>query len=492
MRNLTRLGSVLTLATVGALALLACEQPIPVPTSAPTFTPSPSPAPTLTATPPVPPSLTPTSSRIEDDNGWSEPVNITNSPEGNEDRFLITANLISWLELGGSMALKMTQYLDDQWTVPIQVPPLVGAPDGWNSSDWHGAVDQSGTIHIFGASPPTQGAYSSEVWYESKPLNSAWTRSQRIFVNPSRSASGVTSVAFDRSGRMHVSIWAASGDPAASVAWYINRSHEGTWSEPEHLNFISNTAAILFVDDTDTVHLIWGHRATRTWKHTTRNLDGNSNWHDPQVITPPTDDAWDSGFVMDKRAAFHFLWLSYAGEFTNDLYYAVKPSQGPVSVPVNVSRTTTPWEYVERNPRQFSIAVGEDGSVHIVWLERTPNWDKADKSLGNLQPRLQVFSLTDEELEVVRDRGLPEWPAYDNREIWYVTISPDGRLSDPRRIPLVIPASKYPWLLCALGGTEKPNLASQVGITLSSSARHVFVASGCFAGDVFYVRKHEP
>ncbi|MCH7607954.1 MAG: hypothetical protein IIC94_05240 [Chloroflexi bacterium] len=373
------------------------------------------------------------------------------------------------------------QYWNAEWTLPTNIPSLVGRAQTPGTERLR--ADPSGTIHAFAAGIPAGGTYSSEIWYGSKPINGDWTSPQRIFTNPDGGASSVGGIVFDGSGSMHVSISAASGNLSTSEVWYMNRAGNGIWSKPERLDFIPNpktatATANIFVDDTDTVHLIWNDAGTRTWKHAARTRDGN--WLNAEDVTPSTGYATHWLVVMDKGGTFHFVWLSTESQFTNDLYYAFKPPESAISDSFNVSRTTEAWQYTEQNVRQFSIAVSEEGVSHIVWVERTPDWDRANKSEQKLQDFLQTSSLTDEERAMVKDRGVPEHAFYDNKEIRYLTISPTGQPSVARRISFVIQPNEHPWVLCTKTEIEKnPILADQVGITVSGSATHLFFAAGC-------------
>ena len=360
------------------------------------------------------------------------------------------------------------------------------------------ALDAFETFHFAAPIAPTPSDFSFQVWYTQMPMGGKWTRPKHIFTNPDHGDSGVSSIVFDSTGTMHMTLYGASRK-RLSPAWYLTRSPQGTWSEPQRLSFIPNPSPrnlydiYLTIGSDDTVHLVWLDLEHALWMYTNKTRSGG--WQEPIDITPTVGIRHPYKLIIDSQDNLHFLWLYGEGPGGTELYYAIKPNGQEMTAPVNLSKTPGEHETTAYQSSRFSLAIDEEGRLHAIWQELVPNWQKgsrgaampkSDDILGEDVPesRREAFILATEYLQRAPLAG-------SIREARYVTKNPDtGEWSEPQRIPLELDPISYPWLLCAEGQSEVPSPVKEISSVIIGGVLHVMVQAGCAAReDIFYVTK---
>ena len=498
--TMSRVVVVLAIILIPLILLMACtDEATPVRLTSTPIQPA-------VTTPPMVPTSTsntiPKSTPIPQSQGWDIPFNVSNSPRLQSDstRLLVsTSGLLvhTWIELdledGPKPQPVLAYRIEGNWSAAIPVP----LPGEWRGVGYQVALDASETFHWAAAFAPTPSEFSYQVWYTQIPMGGEWTRPKLIFTNPDKGDSGVSSIAFDSTGTMHMVLYAASGSKSRSPVWYLTRSPEGTWSEPLRLSFIPNalpfhTPSRLAIGLDDTLHLVWINIEYSISMYTNKTRSGG--WQEPIDITPTIGIGGAYNLIIDSQDNLHFLWL-HSQSFSQELYYAVKPNGQDMTAPVNLSKTPGDYESTAYQSSRFSLAIDEEGRLHAIWQEVMPNWEKGSREAA--------IRLTADETDDLFGEDVPELRRLTNEYVYkapllpnttearYVTKNPDtGEWSDPQRIPLNLDPLSYPWLLCAEGAPEVPSSVKAISSVILAGVLHVMVQSGCVTReDIFYITK---
>ena len=249
---------------------------------------------------------------------WSEPINISNSPDlTSTDPFLLAdpaggAHLF-WAERAGSGVAQnpdtiMYSYWDGEtWSRPIDIffspesdgNPVVSYP--------HAVMDDNGRIHLFWLSEPNYPNYSLN--YSSVDANqarfvSAW-KPKVVLAEDLMGTKYSIHIAYESPDTLHLIYSSGTLGERPKDEWavhYIRSADLGvTWSEPIDL-FISpviswgtSDTRIIFVPP-NTLHAswtLWDDDGNGYQIYVTRSENGGDTWQTPIVIAQNVDDEYE-------------------------------------------------------------------------------------------------------------------------------------------------------------------------------------------------------
>ena len=239
-------------------------------------------------------------------------------------------------------------------------------------------VDSSGNAHVVWSNYNGSGS-DWDIFYRCwNATTDNWTISQVLSVD-STSNSGSPSIAVDANGTIHV-IWAENSGGQYIVLYTFWNITANTWSGAEHISTESTDDILgpeIAVDGAGHVHLIWDEWSAYNgsglqfdifykWRNSTIG-----NWTITEVVsTESSAPATQPSIATDCNGNAHVVWwdttnLNGAGS-DSDIFYKYRNATTGVWTPVDVVSTESTGD-----SEKPTIAVDEDGYVHIAWEDAT-------------------------------------------------------------------------------------------------------------------------
>lgn len=158
-------------------------------------------------------------------------------------------------------------------------------------------------------------------------------------------------------------------DRAVHLAWstneeilYTRRSPDGSWSEVTNISNTDDWSVNpqIAASPDGTAHVVWGDRTGEGYHilYTARASDGT--WSAPLSLS--NCPYWLAAASLEAASdgSIHAAWLDDSGS-RPAIQYAWRSSKGAWSDPVQVSDNSAPASGIPQ------LALGPDGSVHLVW-----------------------------------------------------------------------------------------------------------------------------
>lgn len=278
---------------------------------------------------------------------WSAPKRISTGKAAQDAQIVVDASngahavwysegviYYDWKEAGGS------------WHGPL-------ALSGSTASPWSPrlAVDQVGQVHVMWG--------DGGVRYTCRSAAGVWSTPRVV-----APGNGEDRLAVSPEGQVHI---ASTGYSGNGDIWHAQGSCRGAWSSPHRVSvgYTGDRYPALAVERTGTVHLVWWHTDwSRSDALYARSLDGIT-WSTPQSISPPPlreAQVLDTSLAVDGHDTVHAVWHGISiGDY--QVQYARRTGDGAWSAPRAVSLS------LESAQIGASVAVGDDGRVHIGWLQ---------------------------------------------------------------------------------------------------------------------------
>jgi hypothetical protein len=192
--------------------------------------------------------------------------------------------------------------------------------------------------------------------------------SSPVDISSSVSESKHPAIAMGPGGDIHV-VW----EGWTSASWeilYSSKPVGGVWTSPVNISNTggaSNRPAIAVGED-GSLHVVWHDEASGAWDILYASRAPGGSWSAATNISNNAGWSFQPEIVVGGDGSLHVVWHDHTSG-NRQILYASKPVDGPWSPPTQV------WS--NGGTSSFpALAVGEDGYLHLVWEERTPdNWE---------------------------------------------------------------------------------------------------------------------
>jgi hypothetical protein len=294
---------------------------------------------------------------------WTPPVNISNTvgPSNRpgiavgEDGVL---HVVWHDEAGGDWdILYSTRAPDGAWSPPVNIsnnaawsfhPEIVAGGDGSLHVVWH--ENTSGSWQIF---------------YAGKPVDGPWSRPAPVWSDGGRSQFAALAVGGE--GYLHL-VW-EERTPGSCEILYATRPTGGFWAAPEAVFRSAGTCRLpaLAVAGDGSPHVVWQGEAAGSLRlyYATRSRAGS--WSSAAVVSEDVLSSTRSAVAVASDGSLHTAWVA-DGSGGGEILYAGKAPGGSWTPGVNISSN-------DGASAEPALGVGEDGSPHVVWHDKTPGSD---------------------------------------------------------------------------------------------------------------------
>jgi Tol biopolymer transport system component len=168
--------------------------------------------------------------------------------------------------------------------------------------------------------------------------------------------SGKSAVGIDDSGTVHV-VWQGITEEDRSDLFYSQREPGAGWSAPITIcgsqRPVRYSGPRLVVEADGSLHVSWWNSANNFYAH--RSADGA--WSEPVNVSQSDDRSGQGELAVGVDGTVHMVWPEEILGF-NYILYARRAQDGTWSAPVRLS---------ERESEEPVVAVTPDGTVHVVW-----------------------------------------------------------------------------------------------------------------------------
>ncbi len=289
-------------------------------------------------------------------------------------RLLLTGGLVgalAWAVVVSFLCTGPAVAQSGGWSEPINISNTPG-----NSRYPEIAADAWGNVHVVWSEDEDGQGWGESIYY-TMWNGEAWTESVDIFYTPP--AAHIPAVAADSLGYVHV-VWNANNTTRYSRA----RIGDGpwsaaAWSRPQILSTQSAFTTYwtdIAVDDQGNLHVVWTERSAEDELedlYYSRSVDGGQSWSLPiNLSSTPEQQSSFEQIITDAEGNPHVVWLelsrSRAGWDEGDVgVFHSWSSDGGES-------WFAPEEMSQPGPEGFSGAypaiIADDQYVYTIWNER--------------------------------------------------------------------------------------------------------------------------
>lgn len=248
-----------------------------------------------------------------------------------------------------------------QWSLPETIP--LYDPRTWTPVL---VADQNRTVHAFSSQwiGDTSDASNRVIVYNRWSLEQGWTAPIDIIRSPSKEAR-LTDVYLDSEGVFHTLFF--GGDNTGADIYYSKAlaaiaDDAWSWSAPIIVgeNAGDPAGAVFFVDDQETIFVIYNGREFGNGLYVVNSGDGGETWSDPiQIFHTSSDEPniSDLQVVRSRSGRFHVIWnVNNIGGQGRGIFYAGSQDGNAWSQPVLLvdaqdglgTQTPTIIEYSDR------------------------------------------------------------------------------------------------------------------------------------------------
>lgn len=291
---------------------------------------------------------------------WASPVNISNTG-GASNRPAIAVGEegsvhVAWHDeaAGDWDILYSSRSPDGSWLPAANVSNNVG----WS---FHPeiAVARDGSLHVVWHEN-TSGSW--QILYATKPVDGPWSLPTPVW--SSSEGSWFASLAVGREGFLHVA-WEERA-PGNWEILYSARPPGGSWLPPENVSRTdgnSRLSALTMARD-GSAHVVWQDETGGSLRlhYATRGQAGS--WSSAADISANILRSSRPAIAVAKDGTLYAAWVG-DGSGSGEIFYAGKPPDGSWTPAVNISSN-------DGDSAEPALAVGEDGSRHVVWHDNTP------------------------------------------------------------------------------------------------------------------------
>jgi len=294
---------------------------------------------------------------------WSSPVNVSNT-SGASNRPAIavgedgTLHVVWHDEAGGDWdILYSSRAPGGSWSPATNISNNAG----WS---FHPeiVVGGDGTLHVVWHDNTSK---NWQILYVSKPVDGPWSLPTPVWSSGGRS--WFAALAVGGEGYLHL-VW-EERTPDNWEVLYTSRPPGGSWASPEN---VSGTAGMsrrpaLAVAGDGFPHVVWQDEAggNLRLRYAARGQDGS--WSSPVVVSDDVLASTRSAVVAATDGSLYATWVGN-GSGGGDILFAAKPAGGSWTPAVNISSS-------DGASGEPALAVGDDGSPHVVWHDNTPGSD---------------------------------------------------------------------------------------------------------------------
>jgi len=290
---------------------------------------------------------------------WSEPVNLSNSPESSGNPAVVTDDY---------------GYVHVFWSEDVGGEPLA----------------------------PEERGHSSNTIMHSRWDGVAWTLNSGILSVPGDGVAAFVAVDIDADNRLHA-VWTGQSDfyYSSAPSWQAHLTE--AWSTPaivaEH-SARSMWQCDIVADDSGSVHVIYATRGDETGVYHTWSKDGGMTWRSPTLLSGPLEPP-EKGYanvraISDGSGRLQSVWQSYReGGFGQAVYHAhttsdIESWSGAVQLRrARGDETYVSWPYITaRSQTELHLIYANGtnkGRAHRVSTDGGETWGEAQAILMDME-----------------------------------------------------------------------------------------------------------
>jgi len=191
-------------------------------------------------------------------------------------------------------------------------------------------------------------------------------------------------IASDNSGQLHVVYEGHEKDLSVKNIFYTKSSDGGMhWTPAVNISNTSGTPSQpdIAVEQNGAVDVVWADTNTTEASpdiYFARSSDGGTSWSQPRDISNTLGASVEPVVATGPDSSIQVVWCDLSqGEKNKEIYYIFSTDAGrtwgkdPLFTAEDISNT--PGSSIEP-----AIAVGQDGVVHVAWLDSTPGESHPD------------------------------------------------------------------------------------------------------------------
>jgi hypothetical protein len=170
----------------------------------------------------------------------------------------------------------------------------------------------------------------------------------------------------------------AAGTKIADIYYTVSTDQGVTWSEQKNISMTPGLSQHphIEVEKSGAIDIIWADTSSDPKSPDiffVRSTDAGKSWTKPIDISSTPGASSDPAIALGPDDAIHVVWSDTTkGEKNRDIFYMCSRDGGKVWSPA-VDLSNTPGAADEP-----TVAVGDDGDVHVAWSDTTSGETKPD------------------------------------------------------------------------------------------------------------------
>jgi hypothetical protein len=220
------------------------------------------------------------------------------------------------------------------------------------------AVDSRGYFYVVWDNAIMSGI---RLYIASRSPDGEWSKPVQPFaVNVGKRAD----IAVDNSDDIYL-VWQNTNSAGWMEILYSEKSGENDWTEPDTISLYGlSCSPHLAIDNTNSVHLVWGELKGAIPLYYIKKTSGGA-WSMPVEL--PKEEAYfryGAEIAVDPQGYAHVVWAELKSDTGASVVYTTNATADSWSDPEDIVFYRYSW------PSDPSIAVDNEGTVHVVWRTR--------------------------------------------------------------------------------------------------------------------------
>jgi len=192
-------------------------------------------------------------------------------------------------------------------------------------------------------------------------------------------AKGTEPCIVSEDGKLHASMLGHQNGSTIGDVFYTQSDDGGSsWTSPTNVSKTPGSCSHpeMAVDKSGSINLVWSDTRAGAKGHDiffARSQDGGKTWTEALDISKTDGVASSPAVAVSPDQSIHVVWRDTAsGETRPDIFYTSSSDQGKTWTKAEDISNTPKWS---KDP---TIAVGDDGVVHVSWLDSRSGEQRPD------------------------------------------------------------------------------------------------------------------